>query len=273
MQPPTILADIHNVLQYLLELGGLIIVGTIMFSINKVQEAFFRNTKEKIARAARLRPATTQAHQDINSILEALRLSIGAYRVCVRQFHNGDRFMLADHAWKISQTHEALHFGASSTVQFNQSLPVGAMTALVAPILDKTAVVAGTGEIETCSPCKSSCRFAEAGHRVLRFDVSAMEMNAPRDMLTKQGVDVVYVVNLMDENGETFGFISSQFQGRLTPDSSEEERKAWAAFLTAVERKACEMCAAAEKVQFYLTSEFREMNAKPGWFSWLRHSG
>ncbi len=235
----------------------LIIGGTALFFVGKIREAIYGGIQRRLRKASRLKPATADGHRAIHELLAGLREKFGAFRVTVFQFHNGDSFMLSNHAWKVSCTHEALHPGARSALRENQNLPISAISDWVAPLLSKDTRVSGVREcLETCHSSEV-CSRGRAGGRAVYYEVEQMQMSVGKAMALEQGVEHVFAVNLIDvQRQAAFGVLAIQFQ-----DMGFED-------LRAAETQMCNACAVAETVQFYLTNDFRRSVNSSLW-GWL----
>jgi len=242
----------ENLLAIIVFLAG----GTALFFVGKIREGIYQALQSRLRKTSRLRPATTAGHLEINRMLETLIDDMQAFRVCIFQFHNGDSFMLSNHSWKVSCTHEVLSPGATPAMQKYQSLPVSAISDWIAPIIDPDANVPGARSRAACCACKDTCPYAGTGHRVVRFDLADTRMSVASAMSRAQGINHSLTVNLVDPvHNSTFGFISLHYK-----DTAPET-------VDALEVGVCQVCEMAEKIQFYLTTDFRAIarTGKPWW--------
>ena len=216
--------------------------GAGVFILAKVRDWFFISMQNSIRKKSRLRPGTAAGHKAINQELSDLRRTLDAFRICVYQFHNGDNFMLSNHSWKVSCTHEVLDPGARSTFRETQSLPVSHVADWVGPIVDTDLHTRGVHILNPASPVHE---------RVLVFDVGQLEISAARVMAQDQGVGSTCAVALHDRTRKAvFGYISIQFQ-----DVDN-------AILAQVETKLAQILEIAGRVQFHLTDDFRSFDRK-----------
>lgn len=213
--------------------------GAAMFLFGKAREAMFLSVQSQLKKKSRLRPGTAFGHQTINQELHDLRRSLAAFRVCVHQFHNGDSFMLSNHSWKVSCTHEIVEPGAGTIFRENQSLPISHVADWVGPIVDTSMSVKGV------------TNWGAPGQTIVLFDVAAMLVSTAKLMAESQGVGYAIAVGLTDARTKaTFGYISIHLH-----EASDEELKA-------LHTKLAELTEAARRVQFYLSDDFRSFDKK-----------
>lgn len=255
-------ANLEQQLQSLITLTAtavvMILIGYVTLFIAKLRESMLSAVLDSVRAASQLRPLDAAAYKEIAKFADDIRARFGAHRVCVFQFHNGDVFMLSNHAWKFSCTHESLRQGASSTFRTNQSLAVGNMIDWVYPILNPDAVSEdGVRMVPCCADIDCQCKLRAQGHRVLYFDFTVMPPSNGRLLADKQGIESAYMVNMVDpRHTATFGFIMVQFQGL-----HEAERATKDALLPL-------LCNVAREIQFRLTSE-TTTKKKPRWRRFL----
>lgn len=252
--------QLHILLQNSFSIFVWMLAASSLFFVGKVREAIYQTIQSRIRKTSRLRPATTAGHIEINKMLSRMLDDMKAFRVCIFQFHNGDSFMLSNHSWKVSCTHEILSDGAMPSFEENQSLPVSAISDWIGPIIDADAVVPGVRIRKRCEGCQVTCPMAKAGHRAVRFDTAQMAISVASAKAKGQGISHSLVVNLVDTSRKaTFGFISLHYK-----DTSDE-------VVDAMEGDLCRVCEAADKIQFYLTTDFR--GGRRRWLSVLTGVG
>lgn len=269
MHPLTLIAlssRLEGQISTLLEtlLGALIVVAISFaaFYIGRMREAMTGVLARRFRNHAQLRPLTAAGHQDVSNLMRDLRVRFKASRVCLFQFHNGVSFMLANHAWKISCSHESITSGVESTAFDNQELHVGAVIDWIHPLLNSDHNIPGVRNITACSLQASmtemTCPHGKKGHRVVYYDVNAMDMSAGQALANRQNVHHVFAVTLLDvDRKSVIGFLALQFAD-MTP-----------AHVLDVESEICAMCPVAEKIQFYLTTDVATYRAKSGLWRWL----
>jgi hypothetical protein len=231
-------------------IGSLLLMGLggiAVFLFGKAREAMFISVQNQLKKNSRLRPGTAFGHQTINQELHDLRKAMAAFRVCVHQFHNGDSFMLSNHSWKVSCTHEIVEPGAGAIFRENQSLPISHISDWVGPIVDNTMSVKGV-----------TSWGAAPSQSVILFDVSAMLVSTAKLLAESQGVGYALAVGLFDPSRKSiFGYISIHFQ-----HASDDELKA-------LKVRIPELLELAGRIQFYLTDDFRSFDNKHGVFARL----
>ena len=221
---------------------------TLMFIFGKIREAMFISMQKKLKKSSRLRPGTAVGHQTINQELHDLRRDLEAVRVCVHQFHNGDNFMLSNHSWKVSLTHEALDPVARPTYRESQCLPISHMTEMVGPVVEPELPVKGF---------EIWYRSEDRQKHVLFYTIDAMDVCASKILAAEQGVVFAVVINLVDpEKKATFGYISVHFQ-----ECDADRREELHAKLSTLQETAA-------RIQFYLSDDLRSFD-RPGWLGRL----
>jgi hypothetical protein len=216
--------------------------GTLAFLFGKLRERMFLSVQAEIKKRSRLRPGTAAGHKQIHQELLELLKKLEAFRVNIFQFHNGDNFMLSNHAWKVSCTHEALDPGARATFMEVQSLPISHMADWVGPVIDSDMKVAGVVEFPDVSG---------APQRSVLFNVEAMNMTHAKFLAVNQGVGYALSMGLVDSSRKSiFGFISVQFQ-----DCSASK-------LESLKTQVYLIAEVVSRVQFYLADDFRSFDRK-----------
>lgn len=234
----------------------LLFVLVIGFLRGKLLEKIYVHIQTQIRISSVLRPETAAGHARINERLFGLLNELRAMRICVFQFHNGEQFMLSNHAWKLSCSHEVLRPGVDATQKKNVHLYISTVADVVGPMLDSSCQVPGAEQRPACAGMSDKCPHAKKGaRRVVRFQIADMPCTLAKVLAEEQKVKVLYTVNLVDPLHNTvFGFIGIQFDD-LEPAGYE-----------AMERQLCRACLVAEAVEFFLTSDARSV--KP--VSWFR---
>jgi len=221
------------------------LLALVLFFLHRVRDKLWVHVAAALTRRPIMRPSISAMHRQVQEILCDLQHRFRAFRVLVFQFHNGDVFMMSDHSWKLTCTHECAAPGVLYTIKDNQNILVSSVTDFIEPIVSGApGKVAGCSGLEVCAVHAQDCALAKKGHWVLRYDVAQMDETMSKYMAEQQGVGVVYTVNLVSRvRNATFGFIALQFR-TLTPDEQVE-----------IEQSICQVCAAAERVQFLLTTK------------------
>lgn len=241
---------LHELKDLVIEHGGsaiLVILGsTVTFLLGKAREAAFVSVHKQLRKASQLRPGTALGHQAVNQELHDLRRDLDVTRVCIHQFHNGDNFMLSNHSWKVSCTHEALDPVARPTFKESQSLPISHLVELVGPVVDTSLTTRGV-EVWKAPACGKQ-------HATVFYDLSAMEASAIKIQLTEQGTSFLTVVSLVDPGRRvTFGFIALHLQ-----ECCDAKRMELRAKLSRLE-------SAADRIQYHLSDDFRAFDRPRGW--------
>ncbi len=245
-----LIADIQQLVasqwQYLLKnLGSFILLGIgalLTFLFGKLRERMFLSVQAEIKKRSRLRPGTAAGHKQIHQELHDLRKNLEAFRVTICQFHNGANFMLSNHAWKVSCTHESLDPGARATFMEIQSLPISHMSDWVGPVIDADMKVSGVLELTPA---------AGIVQRSVLFNVEAMGMTHAKFLATSQGVGYALSVGLVDSSQKSiFGFMCIQFQD-CQSDKVEALKNAMAG-----------ISEVANRIQYHLTDDFRSFDRK-----------
>lgn len=232
--------------QYLLKnLGSFILLGVgalLTFLFGKLRERMFLSVQAEIKKRSRLRPGTAAGHRQIHQELHDLLKKLEAFRITICQFHNGDNFMLSNHAWKVSCTHEALDPGARATFMETQSLPISHMSDWVGPVIDTDMKVSGVIEFTPSGP---------AVQRSVLFNVEAMGMSHAKFLATSQGVGYALSVGLVDSSKKSiFGFMCVQFQ-----DCPAEK-------LGTLKQDMTGITEVTNRIQYHLTDDFRSFDCK-----------
>ena len=243
------------------EFAGLIllfVVSTVaIFLGQKIKEGIYKSIESKVKKQSSLKPSTAAGHREIQRLLDGLQQKFEALRVCVFQFHNGNSFMLSNHAWKVSCTQESLGSQIRSMIMAYQSLPASSLMDWVDPLLNSDYLPDGVTLVEPCKSEKANtCPFGRIGHRILRFEPHSMRMSAGQALANEYGIVRSFAVPMIDpQTKAVFGFITLQF-GARGPEITPE-----------FEHSLCAMCPVAEQVQFYLTTDFAQYRAvKKRWW-------
>lgn len=214
----------------------------LMFIFGKIRETMFISVQKKLKKSSRLRPGTAVGHQTINQELHDLRRDLDVTRVCIHQFHNGDNFMMSNHSWKVSCTHESLDPVARPTFKESQSLPISHMTDLVGPVVEPDLGVEGVAVWS---------RTEDRTRHVVFYDLEAMDLSAAKLQVTEQGTWFVVAVNLVDPaKRATFGFLSLHLQ------VCDEAKIAF------LKESLPDIYETAARIQFYLSDDFRSFDRK-----------
>lgn len=222
----------------------LIAIGSIlMFLFGRIRDAMFVSAQNRLKKMSRLRPGTALGHQTINQELHDLRRDLDVTRVCIHQFHNGDNFMMSNHSWKVSCTHESLDPVARPTFKESQSLPISHMTDLVGPVVEPDLGVGGV---------TLWARTDDRTRHVVFYDLEAMDISAAKLQVTEQGTWFVVAVNLVDPTKRaTFGFLSLHLQ------TCDEEK------IAALKASIPDLYETAGRIQYHLSDDFRAFD-QPG---------
>lgn len=239
---PTILKQLGSLSDAVV--GGLILflIATVVFLSGKVRDALYTALIRSAKRGSKLGAPTAAGHLEISRLLNVLREQFNPIRVCVYQFHNGDHFALANHAWKLSCTHEILHEETVSRLKDNQNMPASALIEMVEPLLNPNTNITGVQQ----------CLTGPNGHRVLHYTVGSMPMCVAQAQANEQGVHHAFVVTMLDSRrgNSTIGYITLQFQ-----ELSDLQIDSIGLNLSA-------LCPVAEKVGFYLTTDFKSFSMR-----------
>lgn len=234
------------------EVGAIMVLGLVLLAamvLTPVRNWMWRKLTEWITGGGLAGVSTM--HKEVNEILQSLRTRFHADRCVIRQFHNGEVFLLSDHSWKVSVTHEIVARGVDYMMKANQNILVSGMNDFVHPIVTGTPDnISGVSRLNMCLEKEATCPMAKRGHWVMRYDVNSMDVTLGQWLYCQHGVAWMYAVNLVSRNKTTFGFLSLQFFELSDTDRAE------------VEAQICALCAAAERVQFLLT------NKAPSRFRW-----
>lgn len=214
----------------------------------RIREGLFGVVGRRLRRMSVMNKNTLIAQREIQARTDTLQHQFKALRVCVMQFHNGEFFALANHAWKLTVTHESPGPGIGMLANVIRGLPATTLLDIVDPLFDPTSDHLPPG-IRLISPCLSeaakNCRFGKAGHRILHYDAAAMQMNTSRAIMNTNGIYHAFHVPLFDDRTKNvIGLLSMQF-GELYDD-----------IIQAREVDLCVMCKAAEEIQYYLTTDY-----------------
>lgn len=196
---------------------------------------------------SKCRSISTAGHREIISLLQDLRAKTQAFRVCVYQFHNGVQFFRANHVWKLSMSHEVAHPGVSP-INWKESndLPIVAVMELAGPMIDDDTPDRGVRLLDA------------AGHRAAHYDVNNMPVCVVQALANTVGVSHVYGVNLVDTvSHDTIGLLAVQFDALTADDIAE------------CDQKIPDMVEVADKIQFYLTTDFAAFRKQPSFFARL----
>lgn len=222
----------------------LIAIGSaLMFIFGRIRDAMFVSAQNRLKKMSRLRPGTALGHQTINQELHDLRRDLDVTRVCIHQFHNGDNFMMSNHSWKVSCTHESLDPVARPTFKESQSLPISHMTDLVGPVVEPDLGIEGV---------TLWARTDDRTRHVVFYDLEAMDISAAKLQVTEQGTWFVVAVNLVDPaKRATFGFLSLHLQ------ACDEEK------IATLKEHIPDLYETAGRIQFHLSDDFRAFD-RPG---------
>lgn len=223
----------------------LFLVLVVIFLRGKLLEWMYQHVQQRLRMGSVLRPETAVGHSRINERLTRLLNDFQAQRVCVFQFHNGEVFMLSNHMWKASCSHEILRPGAQPARDRNQHNYISSIADLVAPMLDPDIVVPGVQLRPSCCGMAAVCPHAQKGaRRVLRVAVQDMAYSHIKMVAEQHGVQYIYTINLLDPKSKAvLGFIMVQF------DTPLDEH------LADVEEHLCRACVEAEAVEYFLTTD------------------
>lgn len=222
-----------------------ILVGVLV----KIRGWLIQKVSRHFMKAVTLTKASVQMSREVDKHLQLLRARFDAARVAVFQFHNGEVFMLADHSWKTSCTHEVVAEGVTHTFRENQNLLVSQIVDWLDPIITgDTTRTQGCDIATVCHGRQATCPMADRGHKVFLYRVDEMVPSVSKYLALKQGVGAVYCTPLKTpegrgkDAGQTFGFLSIQFRTFSDVEAQQVEG----------EDEICALCSAAEEIQFLL---------------------
>lgn len=216
---------------------------------------FVGRANRTVRHAFGLDETTVMLNRKINSLLKDLRSRYDAARAAVFQFHNGDVFLMADHTWKLTCTHELAAEGVTHTLRDNQGLLVSRVIDWVAPIIAGESD--GHPGVTMTSVCGRVCdgvamcplHKGEDEPKVFLFNSDALEPSLSKLMAEQQGVGAAYCVPLVGPDKKSvMGFISLQFRSMHKAVFDDFESAGGP----------CALCAVAKEIQFLL----REANTE-----------
>lgn len=229
----------------------LLAVAFLVFIAGRARDLIVASVLRVFRGRSRTRRISTAGAREIQARLSELRDRLEAFRVCVFQFHNGQQFHRSNHMWKLSLSHETAHTGVSpSNWREAHDLPMVAMLELVQPLIDDDTPGKGVRRIPTKDPKR----------RLAHFFVREMPMCVTQALANSAGAGHLFAANLLDQtSGDTMGFVVVQYTDLTHTD------------VVGVEGAMPHLCAAAEQIEFYLTTDFAAFVAKPGF--WARILG
>jgi len=245
-------------------LVAVLVAWFFIFALKRMLSCFNDNMvatiRRRLKRESQLRPLTAAGHQQVNELLRKVLNEFSAARVCVFQFHNGDKFMLSNHVWKVSCSHEVLApevrpLGPAQS----QNLQVGSAIEWVGPVVDPTTLPAGVKRVPVCLDKEATCPAANKGHVVLHYVINEMDVSVSQALSNDLGIRHAFVINLVEPKSKIpFGFMAVHF-GRHDDQQVLEA-------LT----KVCFLCPIAQQIQFFLTTDFEGFRKPRKVWPWER---
>ncbi len=206
---------------------------------------------------SRSRHISAVGHREILRLLDGIRDSTKAFRVCVYQFHNGTQFFRANHMWKMSLTHESTHQGVAATHWRDANdLPIVAVMEFAGPMIDDDKPDRGVRMVQV------------PDHRAAYYNINNMPVCVFQALANSGGVRHAVALNLVDKvSGCSISILAAFFDELASqcpdgpcaadpPKCLEQHTGLRVCCLRMVDYFAKDMSAAADKIQFYLTTDF-----------------
>lgn len=137
--------------------------------------------------------------------LTALQVVSEASRAAVWQFHNGERFLLANPMFKVKSAHESCRNGIMYNSRVMDSVLVSNVLDLVAPVMGDNR------KVEGCSTVKQAKDAPQHKHKLFRFDIDSMQTSNFKSMMTTLGVETMFVTILSDAADNPIGMLVVQY--------------------------------------------------------------
>ena len=112
-----------------------IIIASIIAALASVYGILIKARMDKTSKPCKLTAHTVQ-NEDVYKALEYTLNNVGADRVVVYEFHNGDVYYSGSSQQKFSNTYEVLSEGVSSEIKNQQNLRVSSFNRFVKPLID-----------------------------------------------------------------------------------------------------------------------------------------
>lgn len=217
--------------------------------LTKLRDRLLKKIGKQIKSTYTLSSESVKMSRAVEQHLYRLRDLFDAARISVFQFHNGEVFMLADHSWKLTCTHEIVAPGVTHTLKDNQNMLASQLIDLVDPVVTgETARTPGCHQADFCVKKQGECDIANHGHQVFLYKVSEMMPSVSKYMLEAQGTGAFYCAPLRATGkaeptaGTAFGFIAVQFRTLSDLEARQVESAG----------SLCRLCAAVADIQFLL---------------------
>ena len=254
------LFDTSHIFTAIVSLLGVILLYAALAGFAAVKEMILKKAVLSFKSSSLLTRDAVRMTRQIEMLLRRLRDRYDAARVAVFQFHDGAVFMLADHSWKVTCTHEVVADGVTHTLKENQGLLVSQLIDWLDPILTgEIERTAGAALASVCAcvtdpndPTECPMDLSTSGKKAIRYIASEMEPSVSKYMAHEQGVGIAYCVPLMvgmdAGEGDTFGFISLQFRNLSDSEAVDFENSGGP----------CAICRIAKEIQFLLHNQFKK---------------
>jgi hypothetical protein len=169
---------------------ALLTTGTMLLGM-WLNKKLSNNKQEKEKNTSMLDEMQTQVSESnmVYNKLKSLRDMLGADRVCIYQFHNGERFIGTNDSFKrVSNTYEVCGPGVSSEVSNLQLLPVSVYSMVINTMMNENYLFAADVD-------------------------KSPELMYNLALLKQRGVKSIYKVPVLNLQGRIIAFITSEWVG------------------------------------------------------------
>jgi hypothetical protein len=174
----------------------------------------------------------------IYEVIIELRMKLGADRVHVVQFHNGDYFLAGNSFWKLTCTHETCHEGVSFEARGMQAIVVSQMANELAWLWDRQWRTPNAMPPPGISRvgCPRACTPHPDELKVVHIETAKLIQSHFRTSLEARGTKIGLSAPLLSNSG-IVGFLGVDYTAQTLAD---------------MQAAAPEVCDAAKRVAYYL---------------------
>jgi len=144
----------------------------------------------------------------VESFLSELRVLIGADRVSLIRFHNGQEFLPNNPVWKISSDHQVVADGVS--YEDIEGVLVSRIPNIIEPLITGETTESGIKIPGPCEKCPNNRLCEGTNNRIIWFDVDKMSGYA-QSFLQKRGTSTAYLATINNSDDKVFGVLMVEY--------------------------------------------------------------
>lgn len=202
-------------LEHIGAIFGLIIIGALIALTKRIKGKLvdeiidgMNHRGEPVSKHGHIADYIT-CDSDIYKEIHRTMFELGADRVGLYQFHNGNTFSSTNPIWKVSNTHEVCENGISTEIGNMQDIKSSLMNPIVTSIIHNKSG-AGISMIKPCQ-CEVDGLECNRGFRVFEIIAEDIKHSYCHAVLLNRHTVSGLLSAIIDDDGQVIGFVLAEY--------------------------------------------------------------